>query len=220
MHPALEKIPDRIVETALAALTQANTLAVFSDPGMEHRDHLCILSAALAGELFIKAVIAKEHPLLIFKDLFHLDQHITDPFVVNDIILNGKTYNFEYLPKLLWVTANERVDSELFKRVKEARNAVQHFCTPTLPLRRLSLEFIYLTVDPLVYRHFGIYCIEHHEDDVGYDHVVAGLLRNELPFSIPDDFALTEIDAREIINECSTPFKEGFGRKILERLED
>lgn len=220
MHAALERIPERIVETALAALTQANTLAVFSDPGMEHRDHLCILSAALTGELFIKAVIAEEHPLLIFKDLFHLEPHITEPFVIDDIVLNSRTYNFEHLPKLLWVAANERVDLDLFDRVKKARNAVQHFCTPVLPLRRLSLEFLYLVIDPLIRRRFGIYCIEYHEDHVGYDHVVQCLLRNELPFSIPDNFTLTEIDAKEIIEECSKPFQEGFGREVLERLEE
>lgn len=219
MHPALEEIPDRIIETALAALTQANTLAVFHDPGMEHRDHLCILSAALAGELFIKAIIAKEHPLLIFRDLFHLDQHISDSFLVDDIILGGRTYSFEHLPKLLWVTANERIDLELFDRVKRARNAVQHFCTPDLPLRRLSLEFLYLTVDPLASRHFGINCIEYHEDHVGYDYIVSCLLGSELPFSIPDDFVLTEIRASEIIDECSRPYREGFGLEVLERLK-
>jgi hypothetical protein len=187
---------------------------------MEHRDHLCILSAALTGELFIKAAIAEEHPLLIFKDLFHLEPHITEPFVIDDVILNSRTYNFEHLPKLLWVAANERVDLDLFDRVKKARNAVQHFCTPTLPLRRLSLEFLYLIVDPLAYRRFGINCVEYHEDHVGYDYVVECLLRNELPFSIPDNFALTEINAQKIIAECSKPFKEGFGRKVLERLGD
>ncbi len=44
--------------------------STFADPGNEHWDFICVLNTAHAGELFLKASIAKEHPLLIFKDLF------------------------------------------------------------------------------------------------------------------------------------------------------
>lgn len=75
MNVALEQIPERILNLAMGALTQANTHAVYLDPGNEHWQHICVLNAAHAGELFIKAIIAKEHPLLIFKDIFNLDDN-------------------------------------------------------------------------------------------------------------------------------------------------
>jgi hypothetical protein len=109
MHKVLEQITPRILSNAFGALSQANTLSVYADPGMEHRDDLCVLSAALAGELFLKAIISKEHPLLLFKDLFHLDQPGNESFDIEAIVKSGRTYGFEHLPQLLWVVANERI---------------------------------------------------------------------------------------------------------------
>jgi hypothetical protein len=72
MHSALKQIPSRILRLAKGALAQANTHAVFMDPGNEHWDFMSVLNTAHAGELFLKAMIAKEHPLLIFRDILAL----------------------------------------------------------------------------------------------------------------------------------------------------
>ena len=72
MHEALKDIPQRIQLFAEGALTQANQHAVFFDPGNEHWGFMSIVNAAHAGELFLKAAIARVHPLLIFKDFFNL----------------------------------------------------------------------------------------------------------------------------------------------------
>jgi hypothetical protein len=217
MHDALKGISDRILDNALGALMQANTTAVFHDPGMEHREQMSILSAALAGELFLKAIIASEHPLLIFKDLFHLDQPRNDIFDIEEIIRSGRTYGFEHLPRLLWVSTGERVaDPENYDAVRVARNSVQHFCSPgNTRLRELSLQFIYRNIDPLINKHFGICAIEYHEDHVGYDHVVACLIAHELEFSIPIGFGITEIDLYARVAETSLSYKNGFGAKLL-----
>jgi len=222
MNPALEEIPNRIVVNALGALMQANTQAVFSDPGMEHRDQMCIVSAALAGELFLKAIIARAHPLLIFRDLFQLDQPGSTEFDVEKLITSGKTYAFEHLPRLLWVATGERVpDLQLFNKVRSARNAVQHFCPPHgINLRHLSLSFIYRIIDPLIRKHFGLFAIDYHEDSsVGYDHVVARLIRHELEFSIPEDFRISEINLNLEIAETSPEYRSQFGRKLLRAAE-
>jgi len=72
MNEALKEIPQRILKLAIGALAQANTDAVYFDPGNEHWEHICVLNTARAGELFLKAIIAREHRLLIFKDVFGL----------------------------------------------------------------------------------------------------------------------------------------------------
>lgn len=218
MHEALEQIPDRILKNAVGALTQANTLAVYHDPGMEHRDDLCVLSAALAGELFLKAIIADEHPLLLFKDLFHLDQPSNSAFDVEQTIRSARTYGFEHLPQLLWVTRNERIaDQKSFDAVRSARNSVQHFCTPAgMNLREISLHFLYKNIDPLIRKYFNINAIEFHEDhSVSYDYVVSCLIGHELVFSIPDDFNVTEIDLEYELAQSSKKYREGFGRRLL-----
>lgn len=218
MHDALKDIPDRILDNAIGALMQANTHAVFHDPGMEHREQMSVLNAALAGELFLKAIIAKEHPLLIFRDLFHLDQPHSPDLSIDDIIRSGRTYAFEHLPKLLWVTTGERLaDQSSFEEVRLARNAVQHFCSPlSTNLREISLRFIYRNLDPLIQRHFGLYAIEYNEDfSIGYDYVVACLIGYEIEFSIPPDFRITEVSVPALLRETARSYRTGFGKKLL-----
>ena len=75
----------------------------------------------------------------------------------------------------------------------------------------MCLEFIYTNIDPLIAEHFGIYAIEHHEDhSVGYDYVVARLLRAELRFSLPNDFAVTEIRLADELSGASTAYRQWF----------
>src|ERR1700722_17908609 len=109
MNEELRRIPDRILHLAVAALTQANTHAVYMDAGNEHWDVMSILNAAHAGELFLKAIIAKEHPLLIFKDLFGLDDNGNGQLDIGSLIKRGKTHDFEKLPQVLWATTGKRV---------------------------------------------------------------------------------------------------------------
>ena len=117
MHKVLEEIPYRILDMALAALSQANTHAVFSDPGFEYRENMSVLNAALTGELVIKAVIAKQHPLLIFRDLFEIERADDSELSLENLISRGRTYNFEQLPKLLWVTTGDRIpDLNIFNK--------------------------------------------------------------------------------------------------------
>jgi len=189
---------------------------VYFDPGNEYWGQMSVLNAALAGELFLKAIIAKEHPLLIFRDLYHLDQPENVDISLNEIIENGRTYNFEHLPRLLWVATGERItDPSSFEKLRKARNSIQHFCLPDgVDLRALSLEFLYKNIDPLIRKHFGMYSIEYHEDDsVSYDYVVSCLIAHELQFSIPPDFEVTEIDLDVELSKASMSYQDWFKRE-------
>jgi hypothetical protein len=218
MHEDLKEIPRRILNVAIGALTQANQHAVYYDPGMDHWDDMCVLNAALAGELFLKAIIAKEHPLLIFRELFQLDDPTSPDLTIEHIIEKGRTYNFEHLPKLLWVSTGERLpDFDSFEKLRRARNAIQHFCSPSerIDLRLLALEFLYKNIDPLINKHFGLCAIEYHEDtSAGYDYVAHCLIRLELLFSVPKGFKVTEIDLDSTINATSATYRKA----LLQRL--
>jgi hypothetical protein len=134
------------------------------------------------------------------------------------IIQRGRTYDFEQLPKLLWVSTGERLpDPNSFEKLRKARNAIQHFCSPTHTedLRRLALEFLYKNIDPLINRHFGLCAVEHHEDtSVGYDYVVECVIRNELLFSIPSDFKITEIDLNEALSGTSGKYQKDLSKRF------
>lgn len=218
MHEALKAIPARILDVATGALIQANHHAVFHDPGMDHWTDISILNAATAGELFLKAIVAKEHPLLIFRDLFQLDDPLNDDLTIEHVIQRGRTYNFEQLPKLLWVATGERLpDLDSFNRLRQARNAIQHFCSPADAgdLRHLALSFIYRNIDPLINRHFGLCAVEYHEDtSIGYDHIVACVVRNELLFSVPDNFEVTEVDLRRVVSRTSAAYQDALTQHL------
>ena len=210
MNPDLEDIPDRILNLAIGALSQANTHAVYSDPGRQYWDHICILNAAHAGELFLKAIIAREHPLLIFKDLFSLDDNKGKLLNIETLIRRGRTHDFERLPQVLWAATGRRIPNrECYERVRSALNSIQHFCAPKKEdLLSLSLDFIYPILDPLITEAFGLFAIEYHEDEsVGYDYVVGSLLSRELKFSFPSDFTITEISMLEKLEGASVKYK-------------
>lgn len=211
MNEALRGIPGRILGLATAALTQANMHAVFMDPGSEHWPQMSILNTAHAGELFLKAMIASEHPLLIFKDLVSLDDSRTDELSLQTLLTRGRTHDFEKLPQVLWATTGMRIPNlDCFERLRRTRNAIQHFCVPDVrDLSALSLEFIYTIIDPLILEQFGLCAIEYHEDHtVGYDHLVGTLLRRELKFSLPTNFRITEIDIAEEIEDASAEYRD------------
>ncbi len=194
----IDRIPRRILEMGYSALAQANTQAVYGGPGTDAgSDALSIVNSAFAGELIIKAIIAKQHPLLIFKNLFELGPADTSPISIDRLLLKGKTYTFGELPNLLWTcTGNQISDLNLFKDIQQARNAIVHFCSPDDPnLKSLSLRFLYQVVDPLLNEHFDECAIEFHNDhSVDYSYIVSCLFSHEILFSVPDGFNTSEID--------------------------
>lgn len=217
MNPALQEIQERILRLAKGALTQANTHAVFADPGNEHWDFISVINTAHAGELFLKAIIAKEHPLLIFKDLFGLDDSQSSLLDVERLIKRGRTHDFEKLPQIVWAATGRRVPNmRCFERLRKARNNIQHFCAPEQEdFRSLSLEFIYTIIDPLIASEFNLFAIDYHEDhSVGYDHVVGCLLRRGQKFTIPDDFNLTEIDIADEVSRAPRSYQAWIKREM------
>ncbi|WP_074122774.1 hypothetical protein [Bradyrhizobium sp. AS23.2] len=165
-------------------------------------------------------MIAKEHPLLIFKDIFSLDDNHSEALDLQSLLQKGRTHDFEKLPQILWATTGVRLPNpDCYERLRKARNAIQHFCVPQIKrFGELSLEFIYTNIDPLIEKRFGIYAIEYHEDhSVSYDYVVGRLLRAELRFSIPKDFAVTEIDLADELADASPAYRDWFANE-LERI--
>ena len=217
MNPALEQIPSRILGLATGALAQANHHAVFADPGNEHWDFISVLNTAHAGELFLKAIIAKQHPLLIFKDVPGLDDSRSTSLDIDTLLKRGRTHDFEKLPQVLWATTGLRIpDMDCYERLRKARNAIQHFCAPDEEdFRALSLKFIYKNIDPLIAKEFGLVAIEFHEDhSVGYDYVVLQILRAGLKFTVPDDFDITEVDLNEGVEDATKKYKAWLKREL------
>lgn len=213
----IDEIPERIFRMASDALTQANTHAIFNGPGVEHWANMSILDAAHAGELFLKAVIAQAHPLLIFRDLFSLDKSGQEPLDIRHIIEHGRTYNLEHLPKLLWVVHGERLpDLDSFEKLRKARNAIQHFCAPDIGCPGdLALTFLYRNIDPLIKRHFSVDAVNFIEpDEIGY--LVENLIRLELSFSSSEIIEISEFVISEALANVSGAYRKNVEQRICQ----
>lgn len=211
MNDHFKDIPQRILYQAQCALSQANMHAAFFDPGNEHWHLMSVVNTAHAGELFLKAIIATEHPLLVFKDIFNLDDGKSEELDIPSLLKRGRTHDFEKLPQVFWAVMGERIPNmECYDKLRLARNNIQHFCAPDNEIHygELSLEFIYTIIDPLIKKYFDMYAIEFHEDhSVGYDYLVGTLLRRGIKFSIPNDFNLTEINLAEELAKANENYK-------------
>ena len=183
--------------------------SAFMDPGTPYSPQIGILNAAHAGELFIKAIIARQHPLLIFKEIFSLDDKSDNYPDIKTLIERGKTHDFEKLPQILWIAAGMRIPNPTsYEKVRKLRNAIQHFCVPEGEnLWKIALEFIYTNIDPLIKKNFGINAIEFHED-CQYDHLVASIVRCQLTFSVPDNFDLTEVRLSEVAKGLEPAYRK------------
>ncbi|WP_246164231.1 hypothetical protein [Blastochloris sulfoviridis] len=220
MNEELRQIPQRIFKLAIASLTQANTHAVYVDPRNDHWDVLSILNSAHAGELFLKTIIALEHPLLIFREIFSIDDGSSPDIDLSSLLQKGRTHDFERLPQALWVSTGIRLPNpSCYERLRRARNSIQHFCAPKdVELGRLSLEFIYTIIDPLIYQQLGICAINFHENpSVGYDYIAQRLIRESFKFSMPDDFGITEFDLADELKSVEQAYRCWFAGE-LERI--
>lgn len=62
---------------------------------------MCVVHAAHAAEILLKARIAEEHPLLIFSKLPKIDHKKETP-TFTDLIEKGYTFSYAELPDQLW----------------------------------------------------------------------------------------------------------------------
>jgi len=206
MHESLKQIQTRILRHATDALIRANTDAAFWDPHLQHRASLAPLAAAHAGELLLKALIAKEHPLLLFKNI---GEKTTDDEIDLDwLIRNGRTHDFSKLPSVLWAATGIKIpDIESFRRIAALRNQIQHFVDEReIDVQLECLNFIYSNIDPLLHEHFGLTACEYHEDEFS-DYVIGCLVAHEIKFTVPADFEFSEIDPREYLAGASSAYK-------------
>jgi hypothetical protein len=168
----------------LGALAHANWHANYHS--MENRwwSELSVLQAAHAAEIFIKARIAQQHPLLIFE---HLPKPTTakPKLSLEHLIEDGRTYQFFELPDRLWATTGITLPNlTLYKSFGRLRNAIQHFASPKRDVSQDALEFIYGVIDPFINRCWKLFAVDYNEDHEPYIYLVDGLIRRGIPFLV------------------------------------
>lgn len=132
MDAELKSVHEHMLRLALGALAHANWHAHFKSWDNDCWAELSVLQAAHAGEIFLKARIAQEHPLLIFEQLPKTSQVGEPHLSLAHLFERGRTVQFADLPERLWAAAGVRLENaDRYQEFGRLRNAVQHFVTPT-----------------------------------------------------------------------------------------
>lgn len=222
MNPALKGIWEHILDLGLGALAHANRhTAYMGDNASWHE--LAVIQAAHAAELFIKARIAQEHPLLIFEHLPRSAQAVGVHLDIEDLFSQGRTFQWSDLPDRLWAaTGIVLPNKERFDSFGKLRNGIQHFGPP--PGRDVSdetLHFVFEVIDPFINQCWELFAIDYDEDDSPYVYFVFALVTREIRFLISPQAASTfegwEVDWSKVSdpyrNEMHTRVQRALGTK-------
>ena len=122
---------------------------------------MCVVHAAHAAEILLKARIAQEHPLLIFSKLPKSESN-KDNLTLIDLLKDGRTFSYDELPEQLWATTGIKINQVAqYKEFGRLRNQVIHFSmTSAEKLDQLTLNYSLELLDPLVESFWGKSVIE------------------------------------------------------------
>lgn len=187
VDPTLEEISDHLFSLGIASLRRANRFVFYSDPYAPHWPSLGVLSAAHAAEMFIKARIAQEHPLLIVSK-FPKQPKVARPISFRDLFDSAETIKYAELPDRLWATTGVSVpDPAAFHAFGRLRNSVQHFAPSLAGTTQEEVHrFVFGTIDPFINGEWDECAIDHCDDENGdhYEHIVDLLFRGKYKFNM------------------------------------
>lgn len=122
---------------------------------------MCVMHAAHAAEILLKARIAQEHPLLIFSKLPKADPN-KDALTLIDLLESGRTLSYEELPDQLWATTGIKIERlKQYREFGRLRNQIVHFSMANADtLDVLTIRYSLEVLDPLVESFWGRSVIE------------------------------------------------------------
>lgn len=190
-------------------------MLLFRDAFMEacHGEKLlCVVHAAHAAEILLKARIAQKDPLLMFSKLPTRPKESNDALSLIELIENGHTLSYKQLPNKLLETTGIKIERlEQYQEFGRIRNQIIHLSIPNSKkaLDELTLLYSLELLDPLVESFWGRSVFDFIKNDYFYDRdgfLSSGLLEERIKKIHPIDERL-----RRLLGEGS--------RENLEMLE-
>lgn len=175
-------IPQHMRNMATGVLAMANyTAHICNYAGFGRWPEFSVIHAAHAVELLVKARIAEEHPMLIFK---HPPKKLHAPDLED--LLRSRTIDYKDLPHLYSATTGMPFPNlEEFNELGALRNRIQHFLPPpSVDFGGAALTGIYAVADPILNACWGDYAIDYNEDDPPYDYLVETLIHRRINFLV------------------------------------
>ena len=188
METELKEVYEHMLHLGLGALSHANWHSNFGNYQNDFWPELSVLQAAHAAEILIKARIAQEHPLLIFEQLPKPDNLTQALLSIDQLMENGRTYQYADLPARLWATTGIRIPNlQKFQSFGRLRNTIQHFASPNIDCSLEAVNFIYEVIDPLINQCWGLFAVDYIDDEYDQGHFVEDLISRGVRFLISGD---------------------------------
>ena len=216
MNKLFECIPINMRYLGLSALAHANRHASYFIEENDKWEELSVIQAAHAAEILVKARIAQEHPLLIFKDLPSVSNQ--QSLTLEMLSEKGKTLEWSELPKVFkTITGYDFKNRELFSEFGYLRNSIQHFGIPIQSNTQVfckTLNFIYSFIDPFINEHWGLYAIDYDEDSDSYEHLPITLIKNEIYFLVSPSAAECSEHWEDDLSKCSCKYRNKIKKQL------
>ncbi|ELS5718620.1 hypothetical protein ABR073_001504 [Escherichia coli] len=115
MDVNLKKVHEHMIVLGAGSLAHANYLAHFYDMSNSMWSQLGVLQAAHACEIFLKARLAQEHPLLIFESLpkstADCVNKTTGLLDFESLLEKGQTITYSELPEKVWAATGKKINN-------------------------------------------------------------------------------------------------------------
>jgi hypothetical protein len=191
-------------------LCMANMHAHQGNPGGSDWQEMAVVEAAHAAEIFVKACIAAEHPLLIFENVPYKSRPVS-----MDDLLEGQTVKFNDLPILLMQSTGHKIDVHRFREFGKLRNRIQHFLPPAgMDLGGEALRFVFEVLDPFIHSAFGWYAIDFN-DDYEYDLLIDALAQREILFQVSEGAAEAWFTVNFYTAGCSNAYLRKMNKRVI-----
>ncbi|HDP9277496.1 TPA: hypothetical protein P7O69_003353 [Escherichia coli] len=218
MDVNLKKVHEHMIVLGAGSLAHANYLAHFYDMSNSMWSQLGVLQAAHACEIFLKARLAQEHPLLIFESLpkstADCVNKTTGLLDFESLLEKGQTITYSELPEKVWAATGKKINNlKLYNDFGKLRNSIQHFAAPNKDVSMLTSQFIYEVIDPFINAEWGMCAMDFCDDYEEYEYLIPVLANRNILFNVSQ-----RIDGG--LNELSRLIKDGiipYQKEIMSR---
>ncbi|MBA7800548.1 hypothetical protein QNN86_01530 [Citrobacter sp. C348] len=189
MDVNLKKVHEHMIALGAGSLAHANYLAHFYDMSNSKWSQLGVLQAAHACEIFLKARLAQEHPLLIFESLpkstADCVNKTTGLLDFESLLEKGQTITYSELPEKVWAATGKKINNlKLYNDFGKLRNSIQHFAAPNKDVSVLTSQFIYEVIDPFINSEWGMCAMDFCDDSEQYEYLIPVLANRHIFFNV------------------------------------
>jgi hypothetical protein len=183
-------IADRLKTHGLASLAYAQQHILLYENDDPYWHNFAVLQTAHAAEILLKAIIAEQHPSLIFSDFLRLTKNLEDKSISRELFEEGETLSYNQLPEKLWEIKRYKLrDENLYRRFGKLKNTIPYTIHQgQQSLKQEILTFIYGVIDPLIndfWRLYAVHYVDLAGDPDSLENIVEHLLKLNIDFLIP-----------------------------------